>query len=373
MSILKRYVLQKFLWTYLVTAMGLIGIFLVIDFFERFDEFFSRNAPISDLLLFYWYRIPHITFYMAPQAVLLATAITLSTLARDNEVMAMRACGIGITGITLPIVGASVVIALLILACNEYVRPAASKKMNHIFYVKVRHKMQYGAVKTDQIWLKTKYGSIWNIERYDPDENQMFRVRIFLTNERNFVEKRIDAKEAKWIENKWRFKDGSYRTFEEKGLQLTEYFEDRFFPLREVPEDFEKIRIKPGELSLSEMYQSIQVKTTEGKDMTDKWVDLHFKISYPFISIVLALLAIPLSLKSSRHGGALFALGVNLGMGFFFSFIYAMGISLGHSGAFGPLLAAWGPNLLFMALGFYLMLTLDSEYILPWAIGNKRI
>jgi len=88
---------------------------------------------------------------------------------------------------------------------------------------------------------------------------------------------------------------------------------------------------------------------------------------------VLALLAIPLSLKSSRHGGALFALGVNLGMGFFFSFIYAMGISLGHSGAFGPLLAAWGPNLLFMALGFYLMLTLDSEYILPWSVGNKRI
>jgi len=373
MSLLKWYVLKKFIWTYLVTAIGLISIFLVIDFFERFDEFFSRNAPTSDLLLFYWYRIPHILFYMAPQAVLLATAITLSTLARDNEVTAMRACGIGITGITLPIIGASVVISLLVLACSEYIRPEASKRMNHIFYVKVRQKMHYGAVETDQIWLKSKYGAIWNIDRYDPDQNQMFQVRIFLTDDHNVIQKRIDAKQAQWSENKWLFKNGSYRIFKKDGLFQTEYFDERFFPVQEVPEDFEKIRIKPEELSLSEMYQSIQTKTTEGKDMTDKWVDLHFKISYPFISIVLALLAIPLSLKSSRHGGALFALGVNLGMGFFFSFIYAMGISLGHSGAFGPLLAAWGPNLLFMALGFYLMLTLDSEYILPWSVGNKRI
>ena len=55
-----------------------------------------------------------------------------------------------------------------------------------------------------------------------------------------------------------------------------------------------------------------------------KWIELHRNISYPFISVVMALLAIPLSIRSSRHGGILFCVGVNLAMGFVFSFLYAM-------------------------------------------------
>ena len=114
MSLLKRYVLGRFVYSYLLSAAGLIGIFLVVDFFERVDEFVSRGLPYSDLVFYYIYKVPNIAFYMAPQAVMLATVITLATLARDNEIVAMKACGISITGITLPILGSSLVIALLI-------------------------------------------------------------------------------------------------------------------------------------------------------------------------------------------------------------------------------------------------------------------
>ena len=81
---------------------------------------------------------------MAPQAVLLATVITLAVLARDNEITAMKAAGIGIVGVTLPIVGASFVIALLVLASNEYVVPITTKKANHIFKIKVQGNPAYG-------------------------------------------------------------------------------------------------------------------------------------------------------------------------------------------------------------------------------------
>ncbi|PIQ97915.1 MAG: LPS export ABC transporter permease LptG [Nitrospinae bacterium CG11_big_fil_rev_8_21_14_0_20_56_8] len=365
MHILKRYVLMKFLSTYLVSVAGLIGIFLVVDFFENVDEFFSRDAPFGLVLEYYIYKIPSVIFYMGPQAILLAGAFTLAALARDNEIIAMRACGISITGITLPIIGSAAIISLLILGCNEYISPSANKKMNIIFYVKVRHNTAYGAMQTENIWLRSKSGSTWNIQLYDPTQTLMKGVGVFKNGEDNSVLQRIDAEEVIWQENKWEFHNGYLRTFKPEGLDTTEYFEKRFFPMPETPEDFEKVRIKPGELSLTEMYHSIHLQAAEGKDMSKEWVDLHQKISYPFVSIVLALLAVPLSLRSSRHGGVLFCLGVNLGTGFLFTFIYAMGISLGHSGVFGPLLAAWGPNILFMCLGFYLMLTLDSERWLP--------
>jgi lipopolysaccharide export system permease protein len=115
-----------------------------------------------------------------------------------------------------------------------------------------------------------------------------------------------------------------------------------------------------------ELQKQIQKLTAEGKDTLRSRVEFHQKISYPFISIVLALLAIPLSLRSSRHGGVLCCVGVNLAVGFVFSFLYAMGVSLGFGGFFTPLFAAWGPFLFFSSLGFYLIFTLDSEYIIPW-------
>jgi lipopolysaccharide export system permease protein len=146
MSLLQGYVLRKFIRCYLLSAASLIGVFLVVDFFERVYEFVRRDMPYSDLIYYYVYKIPSVAFLMAPQAVLLATVITLAVLARDNEIIAMKACGIGVAGITLPIIGAALVVALLVLASNEYVAPIANKKMNYIFQVKVQKNYIYDSV-----------------------------------------------------------------------------------------------------------------------------------------------------------------------------------------------------------------------------------
>ncbi len=374
MSLLHRYVLKRFIYCYALSAAGLIGIFLVVDFFERVDEFIRRDVPYSDLVFYFICKIPGVAFYMAPQAVLFATVVTLAVLARDNEITAMKAGGIGVVGITLPIVGASFVIALLVLASNEYVVPIATKKMNYIFKVKVQGNPVYGDTyiqMNDKYnggikWFIAKDRAIWNIRQFDPEEGRISDARIFYRFDNGLIRKRIDVKEVVWSGTHWEFIDGFLRTFDQEGRGTTEYFEKRVIPVLETPDDFVRnIIIHSDEMSLRELYKEIQEMTLEGKDTLKHRVEFHQKISYPFISIVLALLAIPLSLRSSRHGGVLFCVGINLAMGFVFSFLYAMGISLGFGGFFSPLFAAWGPFILFSSLGFYLLFTLDSEYIIP--------
>ena len=372
MSLLHRYVLKRFIYCYALSATGLIGIFLVVDFFERVDEFIRRDVPYSDLVFYFIYKIPGIAFYMAPQAVLLATVITLAVLARDNEIIAMKAGGIGIVGITLPILGAALVVALLVLASNEYLAPIATKKMNYIFKVKVQGQQTYGDTYVGedpfakQLWFVAKDKAIWNIRQFDPEEGRISDARIFYRFDNGLIRKRIDVKEVVWNGTHWEFVDGFLRTFDQEGNGTTEYFEKKIIPVLETPDDFVRnIIIHSDEMSLRELYKEIQEMTLEGKDTLKHRVEFHQKISYPFISIVLALLAIPLSLRSSRHGGVLFCVGINLAMGFVFSFLYAMGVSLGFGGFFSPLFAAWGPFILFSSLGFYLLFTLDSEYIIP--------
>ena len=60
MMILKKYVLFMFIKVYLLTLTGLVGIYLIIDFFERVDEFMAKNAPLIDLVSYYVYKIPFI-------------------------------------------------------------------------------------------------------------------------------------------------------------------------------------------------------------------------------------------------------------------------------------------------------------------------
>ena len=66
MTMLKRYILIQFVKIYLLTTSGLIGIFLIVDFFERVDEFLVKDAPMIDLISYFIFKIPFITFYMAP-------------------------------------------------------------------------------------------------------------------------------------------------------------------------------------------------------------------------------------------------------------------------------------------------------------------
>jgi lipopolysaccharide export system permease protein len=373
MSLLHRYVLRRFIYCYVLSATGLIGVFLVVDFFERVDEFIRRDVPYSDLVFYFFYKIPGIAFYMAPQAVLLATVITLAVLARDNEIIAMKAGGIGVVGITLPILGAALVIALLVFASNEYLVPTATKRMNYIFEVKVQKNSVFETgdlhidIKRKKIWFVANDGGIWNVEHFDPEKGEMDTVSIFKVDGHHSIQNRIYAKEVVWNGKQWEFFDGFIRRFRAGEVDSTVYFEKKIFPIEETFSDLiaHNKTFRSQEMSLRELYKEIQEMTLEGKDTLKHRVEFHQKISYPFISIVLALLAIPLSLRSSRHGGVLFCVGINLAMGFVFSFLYAMGVSLGYGGFFSPLFAAWGPFLLFSSLGFYLLFTLDSEYIIP--------
>ncbi|MFQ5450812.1 MAG: LPS export ABC transporter permease LptG [Nitrospinaceae bacterium] len=364
--ILKRYILTEFFRLFLLSACGLVGIFLIGDFFERVDEFVSRGVPAWMLLAYYFYKIPFAFFFMAPQAVLLATVIAIASLSKNNEITAIKASGISVTGITLPIVGGAMLIALLVLASNEYIAPVTSKKMNHIFFVQVRGRATSGKIIKDKIWYKSKAGTIWNVENFDPQHSTLKGVSIFITRDDQFIQKRIDSAKAVWKDNRWEFIDGFVRSFGPEGLEKTEFFEKNYFPFSEIPSDFQIIKKRPEEMNLRKLYEEILAWQSEGKDVSKKWVDLHHKISYPFIAIVMALIGIPLSLRTSRHGGVLFSVALNLSLGIFFSFLYAMGISLGRGGTFGPVLAAWGPLALFTSIGFYLILTIDSETLLPF-------
>jgi len=366
MTILKRYILGQFIKTYLLTVGSLVGMFVIIDGFERMDEFITKNGSVADFIMYYLMKVPFILSYMAPQSVLLATVITLAGFSRNNEFTAMKACGIGVTRLTLPIISFSVLLALGLMLCNEYITPVTSQKMNYIFNIKVRGAKDLSKLARDHLWIRSGNGAIWNVNYYDPARSLMKGVSLYYPDPgRPDLKHRVDAQTALWNGREWEFLNGYIRTFNHEGVQSTRSFEKQIFNVPEKPEDFKKLNKRPEEMSARYMHEIIQKLETEGLDSTRTWIDLNQKLSYPFISVVLALIGIPLSIRSSRKGGLLFCVWMSLVTGFIFSFVYALGISLGYKGVFPPVLAAWGPCALFICIGFYMLLTIDSDKLLP--------
>ena len=114
---------------------------------------------------------------------------------------------------------------------------------------------------------------------------------------------RVDAREAKWIDGKWRFYNGAVRNFGVDGSIQTVPFRELEFPLKENWESFRKLEQHSDELSYTELATYIRRIREAGYDSTRYLVDLYSKLSYPLLNLVMVLIGIPFGLKDPAQEG----------------------------------------------------------------------
>jgi lipopolysaccharide export system permease protein len=125
--------------------------------------------------------------------------------------------------------------------------------------------------------------------------------------------------------------------------------------LPEKPSDFQLIQKDVETMGYSELKRYIRKLQSEGYDATRYAVDLHGKIAFPLVSILLAVIGIAFSLRSERSGGIAQGISAGLIIGFSYWLVYAFGMSLGRSGALPPFIAAWFANMLFAVASLFLV------------------
>ena len=134
MKLLNRYILATFVRVLLLALGAFVGIYLLIDFFEKINDFINHNAPLSLYLLYFLNKIPQVATQIIPIAILMATFMTLGGLSRTNELTAMRSCGISLWRAATPLLASALLLSLTVLAVNEYIVPVTAKKANDILY-----------------------------------------------------------------------------------------------------------------------------------------------------------------------------------------------------------------------------------------------
>jgi len=153
------------------------------------------------------------------------------------------------------------------------------------------------------------------------------------------------------------------RTFRSGELIEITRSDRKSIDLAETPEDFEVLRTETDEMPFTKLRRYIRKIEREGYDSTPYRVDLQVKISFPVLNIITAFLGIPFALRLPRIGGLAAAAGMSLVLGFTFWVLFAVTVSIGQTGLLPPLVAAWAANILFAALGIYLLLRVESQPI----------
>lgn len=356
-QILHRYLLREFLKIFGLSLSTLILIYTIVLFFQKIDLFIKYQAPFPLIFLYLLFKIPEIVFqWTLPYGILLSTLLTLGILSRHNELTAMKAGGVSLYRIVFPLF----LIALLVSFCsflgNEYLVPLANQKTRYLLSVQVRKQEPTSFFKNYKIWYRSDQ-QIFNIQLLDPKEKVLKGITLYKFDDQFRCIQRVDAREAKWVDGRWKFINGAVREFEEGGrIRVIPFSEKEYF----LPEDwdsFQTLERQSKEMSYTDLQNYIQKIKLSGYDPTRYLVDLHAKLSYPFLNLVMALIGIPFALRTGRSGGIALNIGMSVMIGFAYGITFYAFISFGKSGILPPFLSAWIPTMLFGLGGLFALIS----------------
>lgn len=353
MRLLDRYVVSEFLKFFILGLIAFVLIFTIVDLFEKVDKFIDKDVAVEVILQYYLFDAPNTIVLMTPVALLLSCFFSVGSLSRRNELLAIRSSGISIFRILLPLFLFGLANVGAILTVNELVVPYT----NHIKISIWQERIEKKPTKSNKIWnlyYVGKKNSYYQIKSFDPAKKTMEKPTIIWKDLNDHIYQRLDADRAVW-NGGWIFLDVYLRQIDGEGNELVSHHDTLCLPtIEEVPKDFEKLQKTPEEMNFRELRQYVEKLKKRGSDFVKDLVELYFKISFPFANFIIILFGAPLAASLRKTGFA-----VSFAISLFICFIYWGTIqtsrSMGQNGLLPPVAAAWLPNLIFLAGGFYLL------------------
>jgi len=354
MNILSRHIFREFITLFAGVLTGIIVVYLCVEFLQKADKLIKFHATISQVAVYFLYSIPSMITMSLPMATLIATLLSLGNLSRHNEIIAMRASGVSLTKIIMPLLAGGLLVSGLGFLNNEVIMPHYTSRASYIREVEIEKKEQRVMFQQTKLWLRGPENSIANIEFVSPNRNEMIGLNIYKLNPDFSVRERIKAGSLVWENGAWRLRKSSTFTFADNEVK-SRSSDGEVFNIVDNPDDLGMIVKDAEDMSFSEMRDYVKRLKTSGYDTASYEVDLYNKIAFPVSSVLMVLISIPFSINKVRSGGA----GKGFAFAVFIAFIYwtlmSIGASLGKSGAIPPYLAVWFANMFFCSMAIIVL------------------
>lgn len=366
-NLLDLYVSKLYLRILGMAAMGMGGLFYIATFIDLSDKVFKGEATMGMVLGYLWWATPQFLYYILALAVLLSALVTIGLLTKNSELIVMRACGISLYRTAAPLLMFSLVASGVLFGLEERVLASTNRRAEQL-----KHLIKGGSPQTFDVlnrkWLVGPQGEVFHYIIYNPREKQLNGLSIFEFDPANRqMIRRVYASQATFdatasgaaAQPLWQAQGGWARNFSAQAdVSGFQPFSARTLTL-EPPEYFVTEAPEPQRMNFGQLRRYIDELRASGYHLLEHEVELQRKLAFPFVTLVMTLIAVPFAVTTGRRG-AMYGVGIGIVLALVYWTMISVFAAFGAAAIITPVLAAWAPNLLFGATAAYLLLTVRT-------------
>lgn len=359
-TLLDRYIGGVYLRVFAVTFLGMLALFYIGLFTDYSEYLFKNRVTGATMLKFFAYSTPQYIYYVTALATLVGGLVTIGLFTRSSELTVLEACGISLYRAGLPLILFGALWSLALFGMQQSILAPANRQAESL-----RTLIRSGVPRTfnmmNRQWMAGSDDRIYHYGRFDPTARRLDELQVFDFGDArwNVVQRTYGRVVTYQPDGTWQAAQGWARDFGDRNtVSNFTLFATRDLTLEapgyfgvEEPEAAQAERLKLGQLR-----QHIAELTRAGYDTTALSVALHRKLAFPFITVIMTLIAIPFGVTTGRKG-TLFGIGIGIVMALTYWVTQSLFAAIGSAGLLSPVLAAWAPNILFAAVAAYLLLT----------------
>ncbi len=360
--ILDDYVLRDFFLYLTMIVASFLMLLQVFTLFELLGDILrNRISPlvVGEYLLnvapFFLYNITHLS-------ILLAVLVTLGLMQRSNEITAIKATGISIYRVIVPVLVVSTMLAGGLFFFDQFYLPHANKRQDALRNL-IKGKPAQTYLNPDRKWIFGQHSTIYYYQLFDSDKNQFGNLSVFQFDPVTFqLTGRVYADQAHWEERlqRWVCTQGWERSMAGPAIADFHTFDvATFASISEPPGYFKKEVRQSSEMNYEELRRYIRDLQQSGFDVVRLRVQLQEKLAFPFNTLIMAVLAIPFALAAGKRG-TIAGVAAAVGIGVLYMTVSRLSESMGNVSQLPPVLAAWAPHLIFGLAGGYLILKVPT-------------
>ncbi|MEM9001344.1 MAG: LptF/LptG family permease [Bacteroidota bacterium] len=354
LSILDKYILKRYLFTFLGMILLFVPIGIMANLAEKIGKIIDNEAPLGEVIVFYGNFTLVIGYLLIPIFLFLSIIFFTSKLASNTEIVAILSSGVSYWRFLRPYLIGATLVALLIFLMGMFIVPYASMGYNEFEYT--YFKKGKNLRQTTNIFNQLNENDYIYVSSFDPVRQIGYNFTYEHFTEDEKLDYKISASNIRWVP-----KDSMYR--------LTSYSKRKIRPGKEIVEnkrrldtlfsfqidDLTPVSYVADTKNLFELNAFIEDQKRKGASNINTYVLVKYKRwALPLAAFVLTITAVAVS-SVRRRGGMGINLAFGIGIAFIFIFFDKVFGTLAEQSGFSPLLAVIIPNLIFGSLGIYLL------------------
>lgn len=351
--ILDRYIMRKFLGTYVFAIALIIVVVVIFDAAEKVDDFIEMKAPLGAIVFDYYLNfIPFFINQFSGLFTFIAVIFFTSKMAYNTEIIAILSSGVSFRRLTWPYFLSAAVITLVSLGLNLYVIPVANAHRLEFEkqYIKRMSRVSY----EEHIYRQVEPGTFVYIRGFQGKSN-IAAYFVLETYEKGAIVSSLEAGNVTFNPETRRWT--APRSIQRRFLEGRETFDDSQ-PLDTLinldVDELGKVEELVKTMNASELKRFIEQQKSKGSDMIAQFqVERFNRVTFPVATFILTIIGVSLSSRKVRGGTGLH-IGVGIVLCFSFILFSRFADEFAKGGLMPPLVAVWMPNIIYSFIAVYL-------------------